>query len=158
VAESDRRRFVELFADADFMVYSLPGVLGRDAAEARFERMLALPEEVPFAKQAIDELSTGLTVGYAGADYFELRGERRLEFGYRLIAGARGRGYATEAAGALLDLACRTWQGELLAFIDPRNQASRRVLGKLHFVPQEAITIRGHDAELYRLVIRPAGL
>lgn len=80
------------------------GVLSRSEADERFDRMVALCAEVSFAKQAIVELSSGVVVGYTGVDWIELDGHRWLEWGYRLVAAARGKGYATEATEALLRL------------------------------------------------------
>ena len=56
-------------------------------------------EELTFAKQPVIERATGTIVGYAGVNWFDFEGERRLEFGWRLVPEARGKGYATEAAG-----------------------------------------------------------
>jgi RimJ/RimL family protein N-acetyltransferase len=157
VGETDRARFVALFADVEFMAFSASGPLDPEAAELRFGHMVDLGAEVPFAKQAVIESSTGSTVGYAGVDVFEFRGRERLEFGYRLVPEARGRGYATEAADALLDLARTTFRGELLAFIDGQNHASRRVLDKLGFGFIEQVRIRGDPVELYGLAMGVAG-
>jgi len=54
----------------------------------------------------------------------------RLEIIYGFARAHWGRGYATEAAGAVLDAAAL---GEVDATIDPENAASRRVLKKLGF-------------------------
>jgi RimJ/RimL family protein N-acetyltransferase len=151
--EADRARFIDLFGDDTFMVFSEVGPLSRKAATVRFDWMLALCNELPFAKQAVIERSTGATIGYAGVDYFDYRGEPRLEFGYRFITGARGRGYATEASEALLALARESWHGDLLAFIDPQNGRSRNVLGKLGFTLVERTVIRRQDAEVYSLTL-----
>jgi RimJ/RimL family protein N-acetyltransferase len=151
VVESDRDRFVALFTEADFMVYSAPAPLTGGEAHARFDHMLAFARDVPFAKQAIIERSTQCTLGYAGADEFEFRGEKRLEFGYRLVPEGRGLGYATEASLALLDAAGRVWHGELLALIDPDNGASRNVLRKLGFALIENTPFEGGPTEFYGL-------
>lgn len=139
--------------DETFMVFSESGA--RDLADAtrRFDWMLALTDELAFAKQAVIERSSGTIVGYAGVDYFEFDGESRLELGYRFVTEARGRGYATESARALLDVTRATWHGELLAFIDPANTGSRNVLGKLGFAFVEHAHIEGHDTEVYRLAV-----
>ncbi len=89
--ESDRSRFVELFCDEDFMVFSL-GVLTPDAAHRRFDAMPTRAAELPFAKQPIIDRGTGTIVGYAGVDRFDFEGRRRLEYGYRLVPEARGLG------------------------------------------------------------------
>ena len=135
------------------MVFSASGALGHDAANLRFDHMLALSADIPFCKQAIIETVTGMAIGYVGVDYFELRGEQRLEFGYRLISESRRQGFATEAALAILELARETWHGQLFAFIDPQNHASRNVLSKLGFGLVELTRIKGHDVELYDLTI-----
>ncbi len=73
-------------------------------------------------------VSTSRTQGSAEVD-----GERQLEFGYRLIREARGKGYATEASAALLDAASASFQGELLAIVHHANEASIRTANKLGF-------------------------
>lgn len=135
------------------MVYSAVGPLSVAAANDRFDHMLSFSDVVPFCKQAVIETATRSHIGYVGADEFELRGESRLEFGYRLIPSARGQGYATEAARALLEAASQSWHGELLAFIDPTNAESRRVLTKLRFDFLERTIIRQGAADLYRLIL-----
>jgi RimJ/RimL family protein N-acetyltransferase len=74
-------------------------------------------------------------------------GARRAELGYWLAAPAWGRGYATEAAAALIDYGFR----ELgLARIDASvftdNAASAHVLGKLGMVARPAGAARGRRA------------
>jgi RimJ/RimL family protein N-acetyltransferase len=66
--------------------------------------MLARAGELTFAKQPVIERSSGQVVGYAGVDRFVFEGQSRLEFGYRLVPQARGKGYATEAGRACWQL------------------------------------------------------
>jgi RimJ/RimL family protein N-acetyltransferase len=146
--EADRARFVELFQDPQFMVFS-GGVHDRDSAHARFSEMLRTAEAVPFAKRPVIERSSGLIVGYSGAAWFEFEGTRRLEYGYRLVPEARGRGYATEAGRALLGVAAETFTGELLATIDPRNTASQAVIRKLGFTFLRQVEIDNYRDDLY---------
>jgi RimJ/RimL family protein N-acetyltransferase len=147
--EADRCRFVELFQDPAFMEFSA-GVHDLASANARFDLMLQAAERVPFAKQPIIVRSSGEIVGYSGVAWFEFEGALRLEFGYRLVPGARGHGYATEASLALLVVASESFRGELLAMIDPRNMASKRVIGKLGFEFWKIAEIDGYCDELYR--------
>ena len=139
--------------DSDFMVFSATGSLGREAANARFDHMMTFSREVRFGKQAIIEISTASPIGYVGADEFEFRGDSCFEFGYRLVRASRGLGYATEASLAILNLASQAWQGELFAFIDPANDASRNVLVKLGFEFVERVAINSGAADLYSLLI-----
>ena len=151
--ERDRERFVELFGDDDFMVFS-GGALSSEPAHARFDRMLERAAEVPFAKQPIIERSSGVIVGYVGVDRFDFEGASRLEFGYRLVPAARGRGYATEAGCAVLDVAAGCFTGELIAMIDPRNAASSNVITKLGFTWWKRAIVDGFEDDIYR---RPFG-
>jgi len=153
--ESDRPTFVALFGDEEFMAFS-GGTLGIAAANERFDVMLANGAEVPFAKQPIIEGASERIIGYTGVAWFEFEGERRLEFGWRLVPEARGRGYATEAATALLDLAATSFDGEILAMIDPRNEPSKRVAVKLGFAYWKLAEVHGFVDEIYtRRVVGP---
>jgi RimJ/RimL family protein N-acetyltransferase len=88
--ETDRGRFVELFCDRDFMVFS-DGVCSTESAHARFDEMLSNGTELSYAKQPVIELATGEIVGYCGVAWFDFEEQRRLEFGYRFVPEARGR-------------------------------------------------------------------
>jgi RimJ/RimL family protein N-acetyltransferase len=150
--EQDRHRFVELFCDEVFMEFS-GGVLDRPAAHHRFDEMLQRAQELPFAKQPVIERETDMIVGYSGVNWFEFEGERRLEFGWRLVPEARGRGFATEASRAVLALAGGSFRGEVLAMIDPTNHASANVARKLGFVFWKRAVVDGYLDDLYRLRI-----
>lgn len=156
--EADRERFVQLFCDPLFMVFS-GGALDEEAANRRFDKMVLLGAELPFAKQPLVERATGRIIGYSGVDRFEFEGTQRLEFGYRLMPGARGNGYATEAGKAVLAKVAETFHGELLAIIDPTNEASKNVARKLGFEFWKRAVVNGYLDNLYRLQIdsRPVG-
>jgi RimJ/RimL family protein N-acetyltransferase len=147
--EGDRDRFVELFCDSDFMTFSA-GVHDLPSAHARFDGMLSSAIELPFAKQPIIERATAAIVGYSGVAWFDFEEAKRLEFGYRLVPEARGRGYATEAGRAVLGLAAEVFRGELLAIIDPRNKASSNVITKLGFTFWKQALVDGFRDDLYR--------
>lgn len=150
--EADRDRFVELFCDEDFMVFS-PAVLTGEEAGNRFDHMVAVCQTIPFGKQPVVELSSGLVVGYTGVDYIDLAGKTWLEWGYRLAPECRGLGYATEASQALLTKAHRSYVGELLAIIDPENAASQNVCHKLGFTFWKRAPVDGDVRNLYTLPV-----
>lgn len=154
--EADRATFVPLFGDDDFMVFS-GGALSVEEADARFDVMLANAGAVTFAKQPIIERSTDRIIGYCGVALFEFEGQRRLEFGWRLVPSARGFGYATEAATALLDLAAESFDGEILAMIDQTNEPSKRVAAKLGFEFWKLAEVHGFVDEIHtRRISKPA--
>lgn len=151
--EADRDRFVELFCDEDFMVF-YPGVLTEEEANGKFDHMAAVCQAIPFGKQPVVELSSGLVVGYTGVDYIDFEGKTRLEWGYRLVPECRGLGYATEASQALLAKAHQTYAGELLAIIAPENLASQNVCRKLGFTFWKQAPVDGDIRNLYTLPAR----
>ncbi len=129
------------------------GTLSAEAADARFDVMLQNATEVPFAKQPVILRDSGLIVGYCGVAWFDFEGQRRLEFGWRLVPEARGCGYATEAGAALLELAAESFEGELLAMIDPTNEPSQRVAAKLGFEFWKMATVDGYLDRIHRILI-----
>ncbi len=152
--EADRARFVELFLDPAFTVFANPE--DDSSADERFERMLEFAAAVPYAKSPIVERSTGRIVGYTGVWREELFGLDRLEWGWRLEPSARGKGYATEAGLAWLQLADRTDDGEMVCIIDHENSPSRRVAVKLGFTHWCEYRWDG-DPNRYELMVRPIG-
>ena len=150
--EADRARFVALFCDPSFMVFS-DGVLTTGEAHERFDRMLALAAELPFAKQPVVERATGVIVGYSGVDRFELDGVPCLEWGWRLVPEARGKGYATEAGLTLLARATEAFRGEIIAMIDPSNVPSRNVAEKLGFAYWKQALVGGWVTDILRIWI-----
>jgi len=152
--ESDRARFVELFTDEEFTVFS-DGVHDLDSANERFDGMLRLADLVPYAKQPIIEKATGMIVGYSGVGTIGFEGIDRLEWGWRLTPDARGHGYATEATNALLSIADGHDSGEMLCIIDATNEPSRRVAEKVGFAWWKQLV--WDDGIPTDLLLRPIG-
>lgn len=148
--ESDRARFVSLWCDDEFMVDYHRPAFSEEEAQQRFDHMLEVCDDVPFAKQPVIERSSGIITGYTGVDWFDWQGLPRLEFGWRLAPEYRGRGYATEAAQALLDEACRSFVGEIFVIIDQHNLASQNVARKLGFESLGVTDVLGARRNFYR--------
>ena len=149
--EADRDRFVELFSNADFMVFYDPGVFTEEEANDKFDHMVAVCRAVPFGKQPVIERSSGRVVGYTGVDYIDVEGRTWLEWGYRLVPECRGLGYATEASQALLARAHQSYAGDLLAIIAPENLASQNVCRKLGFTFWKQAPVEGDIRNLYTI-------
>ena len=81
-----------------------------------------------------------------------------VEVGWHLHPDHQGRGYATEAAGAVLDAAPATGIDEALALIDLDNVPSQRVARRLGMT-DEGMTNRwfGLSLRQYRKVLEPHG-
>jgi len=99
------------------------------------EGCLANPDRrLWYTEWRITLAETGAAVGGAGFKGPQVNGA--VEIGYGIDADFRGRDYATEAVGALVDWAFS--QGDVYfihAETDPENTASKRVLEKLNFSP-----------------------
>lgn len=90
--------------------------------------------EPPWCAYELVDTASGLSVGGAGFKGPPHLG--RVEIGYGLAAGARGRGLATEAVTALLSVAGRHLRVVAVeADTDPGNTASQRVLIRAGFTP-----------------------
>jgi len=153
--EDDRARFIELFTNDAFTVYS--GDHDVESANSRFDHMLHMAAVVPYAKQPVIEQSSGTIVGYTGVDVVRFDGINRLEWGWRLVTEARGQGLATEAVSALLAVADESDDGEMLCLINPDNQASRRVAEKVGFHWLRRLDWMDDPADPTDILIRPIG-
>jgi RimJ/RimL family protein N-acetyltransferase len=105
---------------------------------ARAERFLAacrrMAEEGSGVRLALDRTSDGTFLGWCGLSRWNPE-HRSAALGYCLDDAAWGCGYATEAAGAVLQWAFDTLDlNRVQAETDTRNLASARVLEKLGFV------------------------
>lgn len=153
--EADRNRFVDLFTDEEFMVFGAR--LNDGSANARFDDMLAMSELVPYAKQPIIERRSGTILGYTGVGVVSFDGVDSLEWGWRLVESARGRGVATEAVAALLSLADGTDDGKMLCFIEPDNEPSRHVADKVGFEWWKRADWHGDPDESTDVLVRSIG-
>ena len=100
----------------------------------------------------------GELIGTANLAVGEHRGG---EIGFLLHPDHQGRGYATEAAEAMLELAFETYDlDRVIGSIEPRNTASARVLERLgmrkeaHPIESEQIDGERHDEIIYAVLAR----
>ena len=128
----DEEIFIGFFTDPDFMQYSRAGASNETAARTNFLQRLNRSSE-KFNKLAVVDRCTGKLIGYCGVEHCELEGKAELELGYRLTSESRGRGYATEAARAVLDYYLEQGMTNIIAFTAHGNNPSQAVLKKLGF-------------------------
>jgi ribosomal-protein-alanine N-acetyltransferase len=82
---------------------------------------------------AVERKAVGDVIGYCGLTDRGRGFEGEPEMAFELLRRTWGRGYATEAAMAVLDWARLAGYGRLWAMVWEWNTASRRVLEKLGF-------------------------
>jgi RimJ/RimL family protein N-acetyltransferase len=98
---------------------------------------------------ALDEKASQAWVGYCGL--WNPHGWPEPEVMWGLAPGARGRGYATEAARAARGYAYgRLGWTTLISCIAPENIASQRVAERLGATLERSIEINGRPAGIYR--------
>ncbi len=103
-----------------------------EEAATRLERFRDLTTELGIGALAICRRAEGDVVGYCAL----IVGRCSLdepEIAFELLRRFHGRGYATEAARALVDAAAATGRHRLWATVRPWNAASLRVLDKVGF-------------------------
>ncbi|KKX34328.1 GNAT family N-acetyltransferase [Rhizobium sp. LC145] len=110
----------------------------REGAWGRMLRVNGMWHLMGFGFLAIEEKETGRLLGEAGFQDmrrgFEPSIEGTLETGWALIPSAHGKGYATEAMGALIAWAETHFPDRrMTCIISPENEASLRVASKFGF-------------------------
>jgi RimJ/RimL family protein N-acetyltransferase len=130
--ETDRDAFAALNADPEVM-WDLGGPFVRADSDAKFDRCRATFRQHGFSRLAIEERQGGF-LGYAGimpaAPNHPLG--PHVEIGWRLASAVWGKGYATEAAGAVLRNAFEILGlTEILAYTAADNVRSQAVMERL---------------------------
>ncbi|WP_051414436.1 GNAT family N-acetyltransferase [Pseudoxanthomonas suwonensis] len=118
-----------VYGDPDVVRYVGDGTpLDRRGCERWVEVTLRNYATRGYGMFALVERATGAIVGFCGLVHPS--GQAEPEIKYALHRGHWGRGFATEAARALLDHASHLGLGEVIATLHPGNEASARVLAK----------------------------
>ncbi len=154
----DAEAVFALFSDPAVMRYwSRPPMTVRDEAAALIaEIQEAFAEREKLNWVVVDKQDAA--IGTCTLFRFDAR-HRRAELGYALRSDLWGRGLAREAATAALDWAFRSLRlHRVEADIDPRNDASRRILQRLGFASEGVLRERffvgdkATDSEIFGLL------
>jgi len=92
----------------------------------------------------------GRFIGRAGLHHVEIDGTPEIEIAYALMPQFWRRGFATEMARVILDLAPKLGLRDLVAFTLPTNLGSRGVMEKVGFLYERDITWANLPHVLYR--------
>ena len=108
--------------------------------EMRLIKMRENPDLEPWLLRAVGLRETKTMIGFIGfhtlpgADYLNSYAPGSVEFGYTIFPDYRGKGYASEAAGALMNWATREHGVKrFVVSISPTNEPSLRVAQKFGF-------------------------
>lgn len=129
----DEAAVIRFLTSPDFMVYSPSGALTEASAKIRFNELRESYRQFGFGKFAVLLRDSEILLGYCGVEQCEIDGAVQIELGLRLHPTYRGKGYATEAGRAFLGWYHSNDQKPFIAFTEPSNKPSIRVLEKLGF-------------------------
>lgn len=117
----------------------------------RLERYITIQSEYGFSKWAVWDRESGAYLGDAGLTVIPETGE--VELGYRLGRQHWGRGLATEVARAWLQHALDELSiPRIIAFADPRNRASVRIMEKIGMTFDREDHLAGMKCVVYKAV------
>lgn len=129
---ADADSLFEVFADPDARRF-YPEMEERSAVERWIQKNLLRYDEYGFGLWAMIERDSGRLVGDCGLSYQDVEGVSELEVGYHVLAAARRKGYATEAACSCLDHGFRSTAAVMIgSIVSPENEASRAVAARVH--------------------------
>jgi ribosomal-protein-alanine N-acetyltransferase len=150
--EEDIDRMAELFANPNFMRFSLGVFTKREQTAAFIEKVIGwdragIPSQFAVIARGESELRTecsGTLLGYCGFFHHPEHGIEDIEIGYRLHPDYWNRGFATEGARAVRDHGFRDLKlVRLISLVHPENIPSRRVAEKNGMIMEKEITFRG---------------
>ena len=112
----------------------LTGSMTHEASHALADKIQAHFEHHGFGLYAVERKDNGVFIGFTGlfVPGFEAHFTPAVEIGWRLASDQWGKGFATEAAMAVRDVARdRFGLSELVSFTTRSNERSRRVMEKI---------------------------
>ena len=143
IIETERlrlRRYVPEDAEALYDVFAdpyarrfYPRMANRKNIAGWISWNLRVYEAFGFGLWVIEPRDDPRLIGDCGLTYQDVEGAELLEIGYHTHAAERGKGYATEAARAVLTYALNDLGAEFVCSkVHPENTASRAVAGRVH--------------------------
>ena len=138
--DSDPEPFAVMNADPAVMEH-FPAPLTREQADELIDRASAAIDERGWGLWALEVRDTGEFIGFTGLSVpsFEAHFTPAVEIGWRLMKGAWGNGYATEAARAALAYGFGPADlDEIVSFTATTNLPSQRVMQRIGMTHDEA--------------------
>jgi RimJ/RimL family protein N-acetyltransferase len=145
---ADEAALFEVFSDAEARMF-YPEMDDRANVRRWIEWNLRNYDKFGLGLWALEIKTSGAFLGDCGLTYQDVEGVRELEIGYHVIRPERGKGYATEAARACLDVGFeRTSCEQVCSIVTPANEASCRVAARIHADSREFLS-HGRPALLF---------
>ncbi|MFD1217656.1 GNAT family N-acetyltransferase [Microbulbifer celer] len=132
----DREPFAAMNADPRVMEF-FPALLSREESDAAIDRQITHIEKYGWGFWAVERLEDHQFIGFVGIKNVgdELPFAPAVEIGWRLAVDFWGKGYATEAACASLQIGFEQLKlKEIVSFTALNNMRSRSVMEKIGMV------------------------
>jgi ribosomal-protein-alanine N-acetyltransferase len=149
--EEDVDAMAQLFANPDFMRFSLGAFIERKQTVAFIEKVMGWERAGMPSQFAVVSRGEHAVLGYCGFFHHpEVPGE--VEIGYRLHPDYWNRGFITEAARSVRDHGFADLKlPRVISLIHPENIPSRRVAEKNGMKVEKEITFRGFPTLVYAI-------
>jgi RimJ/RimL family protein N-acetyltransferase len=131
--DEDLKPFAILNQDKEVMEF-MPSLLTLEESTVFAQKIAQHFERYGFGLFAVEVKDSGEFIGYVGLKTVEFQAHftPAMEIGWRLARSAWGKGYATEAAKAVLAKAFDEWQiNEIVSLTTVQNVRSRQVMERL---------------------------
>ena len=156
MATDDLDAMFDLLGDP-VVVWVSPRPYTRDEVRDWIERNRREYRERGFGLWIATERATGAFAGECGLTQQAYDGSTAIEVAYQLRPEFWGRGFATEAAAACLAFARDVARlDRIVALIDPRNDASKRVAAKIGLTWERDVPVPGKTLGEYAIDLAAA--
>lgn len=157
LAPADAPFLHALLTDADFLAnIGDRGVKTVEDAEVAIrDRYRAAYADHGFGMWAVEGKAEGVPLGMAGL--VDRDGLDDIDIGYAFLPAARGRGYALEAARAVMALAAAKGIAPVVAIVNADNAKSIAVLEAIGLVADRPVRLPGADRDVMLFVPRGEG-
>lgn len=152
--EVDAQPLFELLQDSGVKQYSLSGYKLQDKEQA--QKWIAArrdeSQSTGFGTFPILRKTEPAIIGLCGLRPIQLNGRSETELMYRLAQEHWGKGFATEAAGGLLDYGFILKKlSKIVAIVVPENDRSLKVVKYLGMKFVENVVYQGMELELFEI-------
>lgn len=147
----DLDALAEVLGDADVMAFSVTGPLAPAQVQEKIQSYGTHWSRWGYGLCAVVHRRDDKVIGYCGLQHFDdIGGRQEIEVGYRLNRQYWGCGYATEAAGAIVEFGFVALGLErMISMIDPRNLRSIRVAEKIGLHYEKDADCGGYVDRIY---------
>lgn len=150
--QEDAENLIPILGAEAVMRYSMTGAMDLPTIRATIDTWISLYEQHGFSPLAV--MHNNMLIGYAGLDLRVVEGIEQVQITFRLAESHWGQGFATELAIAIRDYAFNKLQlSEIIAIIDPENQASIRTISKIGMKFEKAVIYGGLLLHVYKVAV-----